>query len=73
MEWSENLIAASLTGRNLPQAKPEKMARLVKLEEAFVRNNLQNNGAMTNNGRDAIKISILRPHARIVYGAANRA
>jgi hypothetical protein len=40
------------------QAKHEKMARLIHLEEVFVRNNLQNNDAMTNNGREALRIPI---------------
>lgn len=40
------------------QAKHEKMERLVKLEEVFVRNNLQNNDAMTDNGRAALRIPI---------------
>jgi hypothetical protein len=40
------------------QAKNEKKALLVHLEEVFVRNNLQNNDAMTDNGRRALRIPI---------------
>jgi hypothetical protein len=40
------------------QAKNEKRAALKKAEEVFVRNNLQNNDAMTNSGREALRIPI---------------
>jgi hypothetical protein len=40
------------------QSKHEKKKRLIKLEEVFVRNNLQNNDAMTDNGRAALRIPI---------------
>ncbi|MDR1218501.1 MAG: hypothetical protein LBK73_02710 [Treponema sp.] len=40
------------------QAKNEKKGRLIHLEEVFVRNNLQNNDAMTDNGRKALRIPI---------------
>jgi hypothetical protein len=40
------------------QAKNEKKARLIQLEEVFVRNNLQNNDAMTDNGRAEVGIPI---------------
>ncbi|MDR1985875.1 MAG: hypothetical protein LBP88_02745, partial [Treponema sp.] len=36
------------------QQKKEKKDRLVHLEEVFVRNNLQNNDAMTDEGRRAL-------------------
>jgi hypothetical protein len=39
-------------------AKKEKKDRLVHLEEVFVRNNLQNNDAMTDEGRRALRIPI---------------
>jgi hypothetical protein len=40
------------------QAKNEKKAQLIQLEEVFVRNNLQNNDAMTDNGRAELRIPI---------------
>jgi hypothetical protein len=40
------------------QAKNEKKAQLIQLEEVFVRNNLQNNDAMTDNGREELRIPI---------------
>jgi hypothetical protein len=40
------------------QEKNEKKERLIHLEEAFVRNNLQNNDAMTDNGRRELGIPI---------------
>ncbi|MDR3276868.1 MAG: hypothetical protein LBT11_06645 [Treponema sp.] len=40
------------------QAKNEKLKALKKDEEVFVRNNLQNNDAMTDNGRAALRIPI---------------
>ncbi|MDR1902670.1 MAG: hypothetical protein LBQ88_10355 [Treponema sp.] len=40
------------------QAKNEKKALLIKKEEVFVRNNLQNNDKMTDNGRTALRIPI---------------
>jgi hypothetical protein len=40
------------------QAKNEKKAELIKKEKLFVRNNLQNNDAMTNNGRKELRIPI---------------
>jgi hypothetical protein len=40
------------------QEKNEKKERLIHLEEVFVRHNLQNNDAMTNNGRKALGIPI---------------
>jgi hypothetical protein len=43
------------------QQKKEKKDRLVHLEEVFVRNNLQNNDAMTDEGRRALRIPIYDP------------
>ncbi|MDR1466364.1 MAG: hypothetical protein LBI40_01925 [Treponema sp.] len=43
------------------QAKNEKKALLIHLEEVFVRNNLQNNDAMTDNGREELGIPIHDP------------
>jgi hypothetical protein len=43
------------------QAKNEKKERLIHLEEVFVRNNLQNNDAMTNEGRRALRIPVYDP------------
>jgi hypothetical protein len=40
------------------QAKNEKKKALKKAEQTFVRNDLQNNDAMTNNGRAALRIPI---------------
>ncbi|MDR2193966.1 MAG: hypothetical protein LBP19_05815 [Treponema sp.] len=40
------------------QAKNEKKAVLKKKERVFVRNHLQNNDLMTNNGREALRIPI---------------
>jgi hypothetical protein len=40
------------------QAKNEKKALLIKREEVFVRNNLQNNDLMTDNGRKQLRIPI---------------
>jgi hypothetical protein len=40
------------------QAKNEKKRLLIQLEEVFIRNNLQNNDAMTDNGREALRIPI---------------
>jgi hypothetical protein len=40
------------------QAKNEKKKRLIHLEEVFVRNNLQNNDAMTDNIRKELRIPI---------------
>jgi hypothetical protein len=40
------------------QAKNEKKKLLVQTEEVFVRNNLQNNDAMTDNGREELRIPI---------------
>jgi hypothetical protein len=40
------------------QAKNEKKALLIKREEVFVRNNLQNNDLMTDNGREQLRIPI---------------
>jgi hypothetical protein len=40
------------------QAKNEKKKLLIHLEKVFVRNNLQNNDAMTDNGRKALRIPI---------------
>jgi hypothetical protein len=40
------------------RAKNEKKAALKKAEGIFVRNNLQNNDAMTNNGREALPRTI---------------
>jgi hypothetical protein len=40
------------------QAKKEKKARLIHLEEVFTRNNLQNNDAMTDELRRALRIPI---------------
>jgi hypothetical protein len=40
------------------QAKNEKKELLRKRLEVYVRNNLQNNDAMTNNGREALRIPI---------------
>ncbi|MDR2480684.1 MAG: hypothetical protein LBD07_00115 [Spirochaetaceae bacterium] len=40
------------------QAKNEKKTLLKQEEEVFVRNNLQNNDAMTDNGRQALRIPI---------------
>ncbi|MDR1218204.1 MAG: hypothetical protein LBK73_01180 [Treponema sp.] len=40
------------------QEKNEKKERLIHLEEVFVRNNLQNNDAMTDNGRKELGIPI---------------
>jgi hypothetical protein len=40
------------------QAKNEKKAQLIKLEEVFVRNHLQNNDAMTDTGRAELRIPI---------------
>jgi hypothetical protein len=40
------------------QAKNEKKKQLIHLEEVFIRNNLQNNDAMTDNLREALGISI---------------
>jgi hypothetical protein len=40
------------------QAKNEKKKRLIHLEEVFVRNNLQNNDAMTDSLREALGIPI---------------
>ncbi|MHB9293484.1 hypothetical protein Holit_02608 [Hollandina sp. SP2] len=40
------------------QQKNEKKGQLVHLEEVFVRNNLQNNDAMTDEGRKALRIPI---------------
>ena len=40
------------------QAKNEKKRLLKQEEEVFVRNNLQNNDAMTDNGREALRIPI---------------
>ena len=40
------------------QAKNEKKQLLKQEEEVFVRNNLQNNDAMTDNGREALRIPI---------------
>ncbi|MDR1466058.1 MAG: hypothetical protein LBI40_00335 [Treponema sp.] len=43
------------------QAKNEKKKQLIHLEEVFVRNNLQNNDAMTDNGREELRIPIHDP------------
>jgi hypothetical protein len=40
------------------QAKNKKKSHLIRLEEVFVRNNLQNNDVMTNDGRKALRIPI---------------
>ncbi|MDR1126568.1 MAG: hypothetical protein LBL06_00405 [Treponema sp.] len=40
------------------QAKNEKKKQLIHLEEVFIRNNLQNNDAMTDNLREALGIPI---------------
>ncbi|MDR1126587.1 MAG: hypothetical protein LBL06_00505 [Treponema sp.] len=40
------------------QVKNEKKKQLIYLEKVFVRNNLQNNDAMTDNGRTALRIPI---------------
>lgn len=40
------------------QLKNQKKGALKKLEEVFVRNNLQNHDAMTDNGRKALRIPI---------------
>jgi hypothetical protein len=40
------------------QAKNEKKKQLIQMEEVFVRNNLQNNDAMTDNGREECRIPI---------------
>jgi hypothetical protein len=40
------------------QAKNEKKKQLVQMEEVFVRNNLQNNDAMTDNGREELRLPI---------------
>jgi hypothetical protein len=40
------------------QVKKQKKRQLIKLEEVFVRNNLQNNDAMTDDGRRALRIPI---------------
>jgi hypothetical protein len=57
----EKCQTASCTKLDI-QAKNEKKAALKKAEEIFVRNNLQNNDAMTDNGREALRIPI---HDRI--------
>jgi hypothetical protein len=43
------------------QAKNEKKQQLIHLEEVFVRNNLQNNDAMTDNMREELRIPIHDP------------
>jgi hypothetical protein len=53
----EKCQTASYTKLDM-QAKNEKMTALKKAEEVFVRNNLQNNDAMTDNGREALRIPI---------------
>jgi hypothetical protein len=53
----EKCRTASYTKLDM-QAKNEKKTLLKKKEEVFVRNNLQNNDAMTDNGRKALRIPI---------------
>lgn len=53
----EKCKTASYTKLDM-QAKNEKKAALIKQEEVFVRNNLQNNDRMTDNGRAALRIPI---------------
>jgi hypothetical protein len=53
----EKCRTASYTKLDM-QAKIEKRKALVKREEVFVRNNLQNNDRMTDNGRAKLRIPI---------------
>jgi hypothetical protein len=52
IDWSENLLAVFIAH------KDEWHLDQSKLEEVFVRNNLQNNDAMTDNGRAELGIPI---------------
>ena len=50
------------------EAKNERKAALIRLEEVFVRNNLQNNDLMTDAGREEVQIPI-HDKIRTLHGA----
>ena len=52
------LCQTASANKLMMRAKNEKKAELVKKEETFVRNHLQNNDKMTNLGREQLRIPI---------------